>query len=110
MSETSPSDTGALFEGGPFPHFQRSLGLFRPVGVKTSVRATLVLLVGWVPLAVLVVAQSLARHDNIAASFFSDFAVHARSLVAAPLFILAESVCLPRLEKIARYLVLMPGW
>jgi hypothetical protein len=43
--------------------------------------------------------------DASAATFVPDFEVHARSLVATPAFILAESWCIPRLAKIARHFV-----
>ena len=101
---TSTTDKlDALFESGPFPHFQKSLGLFRPVGQKIVPRAVFSLLLGWIPILVLVMASGL-RNDALS-SFFSDFAVHARSLIAVPLLILAEGTCLPRLEEIARHFV-----
>ena len=95
--------SGWLLEGGP-PHWlQRSLGLIKPGYPMIARRAKLVVLVGWVPLVVLAVAQSIILRNQMAKSFFSDFAVYARSLVAAPLFILAEADCLPRLDRVARH-------
>ena len=61
-------------------------------------RAVLVAAVGWLPLAIL-----SAIYDDGWRSFAADFGAHSRFLVAAPLFILAESVCAPRLGVIARY-------
>src|SRR5215468_880307 len=94
---------GELLAGGP-PHWlQRSLGLIKPDDPMIVRRAELVVLVGWVPLVVLAVAQSFILRNQMARSFFSDFAVYARSLVAAPLFILAEADCIPRLGRVARH-------
>lgn len=95
--------SGELLYGGP-PHWlQRSLGLIKPGDPMIARRAGLVILVGWVPLIALAVAQSFILRNQMAKSFFSDFAVYARSLVAAPLFILAEADCIPRLGRVARH-------
>lgn len=56
---------------------------------------------GWLPLAVLTAAQA-GVETPAAGSFAFDYAVHARSLVAAPLFVAAERVCVPYLGLIAR--------
>jgi hypothetical protein len=95
--------SGELLYGGPPHRLQRSLGLIKPDDPKIARRAELVVLVGWVPLVVLAVAQSFILRNQMAKSFFSDFAVYARSLVAAPLFILAEADCLPLLGRVARH-------
>ncbi|HEU0179606.1 MAG TPA: hypothetical protein VFV58_35695 [Blastocatellia bacterium] len=95
--------SGELLYGGPPHRLQRSLGLIKPGDPMIARRAELVVLVGWVPLVVLAVAQSLILRDHMAKSFFSDFAVYARSLVAAPLFILAEADCIPLLGRVARH-------
>ena len=95
--------SGELLHGGP-PHWlQRSLGLIKPGDPMITRRAELVVLVGWVPLVALAVAQSFILRNQMAKSFFSDFAVYARSLVAAPLFIIAEADCIPRLGRVARH-------
>jgi hypothetical protein len=95
--------SGWLFEGGP-PHWlQRSLGLIKPGYPMIARRAKLVVLVGWAPLVVLAIAQSIILRNPLAKSFFSDFAVYARSLIATPLFILAEADCIPRLDRVARH-------
>ena len=93
-----------VFETGPFPHFQRALGLFRPVGVNVITRAVVCLVIGWLPLVMLVLAQS-GGNTSFLYAFFTDFAVHARSLLAAPLLIISESLCLNPLEKIARHFI-----
>jgi hypothetical protein len=102
MSE-SVRQSGELLFGGP-PHWlQRSLGLIKPGDPKIARRAELVVLVGWVPLVALAVIQSFILRNQMAKSFFSDFAVYARSLVAAPLLILAEADSIPRLGRVARH-------
>src|SRR5262245_18321528 len=94
---------GELLYGGP-PHWvQRSLGLIKPDDPMIARRAELVVLVGWAPLVVLAVSRSVILRNQMAKSVFSDFAVYARSLVAAPLFILAEADCIPRLDRVARH-------
>ena len=72
-----------VFETGPFPHFQRALGLFRPMGVNVITRAVVCIVIGWVPLVLFVLLQS-GGNTSFLYAFFTDFAVHARSLVAAP--------------------------
>src|SRR5262245_7939767 len=95
--------SGELLYGGPPHRLQRSLGLIKPGDTMIARRVELVVLAGWVPLAALPVAQSFILRNQMAKSFFSDFAVYARSLVAAPLFILAEADCVPRLGRVARH-------
>jgi len=95
--------SGELLYGGPPHRLQRSLGLIKPGDPMIVRRAELVVLAGWVPLVALAVAQSFILRNQMAKSFFSDFAVYARSLVAAPLFIIAEADCIPRLGKVARH-------
>src|SRR5215475_10080863 len=95
--------SGELLYGGPPHRLQRSLGLIKPGDPMIARRAELVVLAGWVPLVVLAVAQSFILRNQMAKSFFSDFAVYARSLVAAPLFILAEADCIPMLSRVARH-------
>ncbi|HEY6400458.1 MAG TPA: hypothetical protein VI479_03550 [Blastocatellia bacterium] len=92
-----------LLAGGPPHRWQRALGLIKPGDLMITRRAELVVLVGWVPLAALALAQGFMLRNQMAKSFFSDFAVYGRSVVAAPLFILAEADCVPRLGRIARH-------
>lgn len=89
-----------FFESGPFPHFQKSLGLLRPVGLNITSRTIVSIVIGWLPLVVLVLAQDL-RNQISFFSFLTDYGVHARSLIAAPLLIVSEAISLRRLEAIA---------
>lgn len=104
MSATAnPNDE--LFDGGPPLRLERLLGLVKPGQPMLSRRAMLAVLIGWLPLAVLAAAQLLISSDESAKSFFSDFAVHARFLVALPALIFAEAECVPRLGKIVNHFV-----
>jgi hypothetical protein len=92
-----------LFNDGPLTRWERSLGLTRS-GRALVVRRTLIaVLIGWLPLAGLAAVQFLFWSDESAKSFFSDFAVHVRFLVAVPALIFAEAECLPRLGKIVAH-------
>lgn len=103
MSDTAPT-SDALFESGPFPNFQKALGLFRPVGFNVGRRAVVCVAIGWFPLVLLVLLQA-AGNGSVLYSFFTDFGVHGRSLLAASLFILSEPTCLRSLDKIAHHFV-----
>ena len=103
MVDTSHT-SDELFATGPFPNFQRALGLFRPVGVNVGTRAVVCVVFGWLPLLLLALVQSVSS-PSILYPFLTDLAIHARSLIAAPLFILCEPPCLKALEKIARHFV-----
>jgi hypothetical protein len=94
-----------LLDGGPPCRLQRALGLIKPDDPRIARRAELAVLIGWAPLVVLAIVEGLVLRNHVAESFFSDFAVHARSLVAAPLLIFAEADCTPWLGKVARQFV-----
>ena len=103
MSDFAPG-SDALFESGPFPNFNKALGLFRPVGFNVGRRAEVCVAIGWFPLLLLVLVQA-GGNGSVLYSFFTDFGVHGRSLLAAPLFILSEPICLRALDKIAHHFV-----
>lgn len=104
MEVTQPRDDPAPSPFGqlPFEGLQRLSSIFRTGDPRVGRRVALVILIGWVPLAILVGAGSLVRGDASASSFVSDYATQARFLVAAPLFIVAERFCLPRLADCVR--------
>jgi hypothetical protein len=77
-----------------------------PLGAEERVRnivfrACFVVLLGWLPLLLLGAHQTFVLREAGIASFLSDFAVACRSLIAAPVLVLAELVGLPRLSTIA---------
>ncbi|PTE11099.1 hypothetical protein C9427_07735 [Mesorhizobium helmanticense] len=65
-------------------------------------RALIVAAVGWAPLVVLAGIQSAMRSDGVL-SLLWELGAHARYLIAAPLLILAEAQCAPRLNAIVRH-------
>lgn len=94
-------DEGVLFEGGPPNKLQAWLGLIRANRPHLLLRAGLAILVGWVPLAVLSFGHGDLLDHSGGSGFATDFAAHARFLLAAPLLVLAEALCLPQLTAIA---------
>ncbi len=87
-----PATPAMLFDGGPPWKLQRRLRLITP-GQRCLVRRiAFIVVVSWLPLMVL-------GGENFAA----DFGAHARYLVAAPVLILAESLCALRLGALAQY-------
>jgi hypothetical protein len=90
------------FESAPPYRFQSWLGLIRAGSPRVTRRAVLVLAIGWLPLALLTLLHGDFMRPDHANAFLLDFGAHARFLIAAPLLILAESLCAPRLAAIAR--------
>ena len=104
MREASGVDD-SFFSVNPFPHIHAALSLFGRGIPPVIAKALVVLIVGWAPLVVLVILQSVFGREWLVTSFVKDFGVHARSLVGAPFFVFAEVVCLPRLTVIANNFV-----
>ena len=104
MAETGGVDTG-LFDGGPPLRVEKSLGLVEPDRQRGFQRAALVVLIVWLPLFILAAIQSLVLGENKLSSLLVDFTVHFRFLIAAPLFVVAESLVLPRLGQIVRHFI-----
>lgn len=70
---------------------------------SVRVRALLVAVIGWLPLAVLSALHGDWLRPDRENSFLFDFGAHARFLIGAPLLILAEATCIPRLRAIAQH-------
>jgi hypothetical protein len=102
MSETIKTES-ELFYGGPPLQFQRALGLIKPDEPRIVLRALLAVLGGWVPLVILVATQDLAPWGEGVKAVLCDFAAYAYFLIAAPLLIVAEPLCIARLGAIGRY-------
>jgi hypothetical protein len=100
----APADT-ALFESGPPLEMQRRIGLIKGRNLHIGRRATLVVLVGWLPLVVLAILQSAVLHIDDVTSLLWEVGAHARYLVAAPLLIIAEVECASRLSAIVQNFV-----
>lgn len=89
---------GVLFSEAMHVEMLRRLRLIHTDDRREATRRiVLVAAIGWLPLLVL----SLIGVE--AASFLRDVAVHARFLLAVPLFVAADYVVLPRLESMAQY-------
>jgi hypothetical protein len=102
----SADQTSDLFEQAPPDRIQLRLKLVAPGERRVRLRAGMVVLIGWLPLALL----SLAYEPMFwRGSFFADMGAQARSLIAAPLLVLAEGACAPRLGVIVRHFV-DSGW
>jgi len=91
------------FDAGPYIRAQRYIGLIRADAPRSGRRAALVALVAWVPLILLSAAQGYGIGPTPQESMWLDIAAHARYLVALPLLVLAESLCLPGLAAIANH-------
>ncbi|MET0591862.1 MAG: hypothetical protein ABW133_04130 [Polyangiaceae bacterium] len=90
-----------LFAHGPPIGIERVLRLRGPRGVRVVRRAVAVAAIGWGVPFLLLVARAIFIEGDALRSFVADFAVHARSLVAAPILVFAESICAPRLGAVA---------
>lgn len=89
-----------LFGGGPPVQLARRLGLSFARTPRLARSAALGASIGWLPLALLAAAQGSMLDAPGLGSLLKDFALHARSLAAVPLLILADAVCAPRLSAI----------
>lgn len=67
---------------------------------EMTIRIVVAIAVAWLPLLVL---SMVGEHGASMPAFLRDAAVHARFLLAVPLFIAADYVVLPRLDSMARY-------
>ena len=105
MTIESIRDDNELFDGGPPRRLETALRLVKPDQPKTVSRAALISIIVWAPLILLASIQSFAIGQDKLTDLLFDFAVHARNLVAVPLFILAESFTLSMLGKTARHFV-----
>jgi hypothetical protein len=88
------------FGGGPPQWFEIALTWSSGSQPRLVRRALLAAAVSWLPLALFT-----AVHGDFANSFLLDLGAHTRFLVALPLLILAEPVCIPRLAAIARQFI-----
>jgi len=102
MNEMIQTDSD-IFAGGPPVRLERSLGLIKPDNPRIIQRALLAGFIGWVPLVILTMVQDSAWWGENLRSLLLDLAVPARSLIAAPLFIVAESLCIPQLGTTVRH-------
>jgi len=102
-NDNEPSAEDDVFNDVFPAHLQRLIGAFQRNRSKVTLRAALVLLIGWLPLFLLTALQSALFQDASFNSFLSDYGTHARSLIAAPLLAAAESISLPHLSRIVAH-------
>ncbi len=103
MSATALAAAYAPFEYAPPYRFLSWLGLIRGGNPQVLRRALLAVTICWLPLALLTLLRGDFLRPDHANAFAFDFGTHARFLLAAPLLILAESLCVPRLAAIVRH-------
>jgi hypothetical protein len=103
-AELGPSFS--IVDGGPAQNTLRRLKLGQPLSNAALLRnAAILVLVTWIPLALLTAAQGLALR-GIAIPFVDDLSAHVRFLVAVPLFIVAEGAVGARIRvTIAHFVV-----
>ena len=103
VTKMTASTNDDVFDSGLLLRWEQKLRLVKPGRQLNARRALLAVVLTWVPLAVVTAVQSLVSGDESAKSFFSDFAVNARFLMAVPALILAEAECVPRLGRIVSH-------
>jgi len=82
----------SLFEDDNARRFYAAMGLGARVRFRHAKRACVLMIVTYLPIALLAILQGL--YDTVATptNFFADFAAYAQFLVALPLYIVAEPV------------------
>jgi hypothetical protein len=103
-TKTIPADN-ELFDGGPPRRLEAALRLINPEKPKAIRGTVLVAVIAWAPLILLAAMQSLVLGQDKLSDLLFDFTVHARYLVAAPLFIATEPCVLSTLENTARHFI-----
>jgi hypothetical protein len=99
MTDPSQETDGRLFENAPQSGIQRRLGMD---GLRIG-RCKLLILVTWVPLVALTIAQSLVWGPQQIVSLVHSFETHIRYLIVAPLLVYADKQCAPALGAIVRH-------
>jgi hypothetical protein len=94
----------ALALGGPLYRMLARSHLASPVPELLSLQAAIVVLVCWVPLAVLSLAQANFM-GGMKLSFLRDIETHVRFLVSLPVLILAEMIVDQRIRPIMKRFV-----
>jgi hypothetical protein len=90
-----------LVPGGPTFRLMLRAGLADPAAPRLVRASILFVLTTWIPLALLALLSGTALEGGVAQPFARDFAVHARLLLAVPLFILSDVLIGPKLRAVA---------
>ena len=94
----------AILQGGPAYRLGKHVGVVRPGAPRRLLKVVLLLLLTWVPLALLSLVSGNALGDAVKVPFFHDPEVHARFLFVVPLLELAEIMVAVSLATQARHL------
>jgi hypothetical protein len=113
LSSAKPTDAATsagstddkLFEIDPPYLIRKALRLGTGGAAHTIRLAAFVILIGWLPLPLLVLAHDVAHGTSNFSAFATDAGAHARFLIAAPMFVVAEILCAQRLGLIARHFI-----
>lgn len=90
-----------LIPGGPTFRLLLRVGLANPAAPRLVRTALVLLVVTWVPIALLSLVAGTAFVTEIDRPFSREFALHARLLLAIPLLVLFEVTIGPRLRAVA---------
>ena len=101
-AEDQLTSAGPL-EAGPFIHYLKLAGLGGIEANRVARRAVLAALIAWLPLVALAAVQGLALGPDPRESLLLDVSIGSRYLLALPLLIAADAVCLPALGRILRH-------
>lgn len=93
----------SLAHGAPFCRLQQRLHLIRPTSLQPGRRALLFALIAWLPLVAMTLAAGTFAEPHDPRAFAYDYTVHARLLVAIPLFIILEVIARARLDTFVRH-------
>lgn len=89
-----------LVRGGLIYRVERWLGLIDAENLGIAKRIRVFLCLTWLPIVLIALIRSATHHhDNTHAALYSDFKIHARYLIAAPLLIASEFVIDLRLNR-----------
>jgi hypothetical protein len=95
---SSIADNSSLVTGGPFYRALRGMGLSEPH--RTVNRIVVWLVVTWLPLLVLCLAEGTAWGNKVKIPLLHDYSVYGRFLVALPLLIAAEVFIDPFIRRV----------
>jgi hypothetical protein len=102
---SSPTVHFSLFDGDGLQRLYGRLGLSKPSRYRLIKRCTLMVLLTWVPVALLAWMGGNFGGGLVATNFFADFAAFAQFVIAMPMFMLAEPIIDTSTRRAAREFV-----
>jgi hypothetical protein len=102
QSASSSTIEFPLFAGGPFYRQLHAILPDRTSHRRTGIRVLVLVLIAWVPMALLAAVQGFALGPTRMESFLMDFAINVRQLITMPVLILAETYCAAQLTQIVQ--------